>query len=117
MLWVPRRKAVTWRVLTSAELSDSDCRNLLGAGEVLGKSLGSARLHRNLLEHPERPLEPTIPFTRIDKHIFEEHQWTAVDNGRLRYADHIAWGEGRAALKSIQFAALLTPLHRSIVIN
>ena len=100
-----------------SELSDSDCRNLLGAGEVLGKSLGSARLHRNLLEHPERPFEPTVPFTRIDKHIFEEHRWTAVDSGRWRYADHIALGEGRAALKSLQFAALLTPLHKSIVVN
>lgn len=99
-----------------SKLSESDCKLILGAGEVLGESLGSARLRRDLLEHPDRPLEPTIPFTRIAKHIFEEHRWTAVDSGRWRYADHITFGEGRPAIKALQFAAILTPL-QSIVIN
>ena len=96
--------------IVASELTDSEKRVLLKVGELPGRSI--ARLDGlNGTKFPERPLIPTIRFTRLPDSFFVEQRWRPVESGRWRYGDHITLGEARTVLKLLQRLAAWPGVH------
>ncbi len=102
--------------IVASELQEEEMKVLLKVGELPGRSI--ARLDGlNGTKFPDRPLVPTVPFSRLPDQFFTADRWTAVERGRWRYGDHITLGEARTVLKLLQRLAAWPGVHGSAVFS
>ena len=80
--------------ICATELRPGEFHTLLRHGEAPGltvarlDSVGGAR-------HPEKMLQPTVPFTRLPDKYVQDDRWKVVEVGRWKFGDHITIGESR----------------------
>lgn len=102
--------------IVASELQEDEMKILLKVGELPGRSI--ARLDGLTgTKFPDRPLVPTVPFSRLPDQFFTPERWTAVDRGRWRYGDHITLGEARTVLKLLQRLASWPSVHGCAVFS
>ena len=102
--------------IVASELAEDEKRLLLKVGELPGRSI--ARLNGlNGTKYPDRPLIPTVPFSRLPDGFFAEERWMPVEKGRWRYGDHITLGEARTVLKLLQRLAAWPSIHGCAVFS
>ena len=66
------------------------------------------------LDRGSATLEPRLPVSSIARGwVDNEARWVPVESGRWRQADHVALGEGRAALRALARLAVIPEAHRS----
>eukprot|EP00435_Cladocopium_sp_Y103_P042260 s2492_g11.t1 len=90
------------------QISRDEVQCLLRQGEATGKSVA---LGSQGVLHPEKPLQPTVPFTTLPDRFFEPGRWLEVEHGRWAYGDHITIGEARTVLKLVQKLGKWPQLH------
>ena len=91
--------------------------DILASGESSGRALSHNILRQGKFADPDHLQKPTIPFTRIPKHIFLPDRWVPLCSGRWAPMDHITVGEGRAVIAMLQKAALCHQLHGTTPFN
>ena len=96
--------------IVATRLEQHEKRILLKLGELPGRSI--ARLDGcHGTRFPERPLKPTVPFTRLPDDFFRADRWKAVTWGRWQYGDHITIGESRTVVKLLERLASWPSVH------
>jgi len=84
------------------------------AGTRPGLAITSVNGSVAALRRPERALLQSAPFPRLPRGILDRRdtEWTLVDRGRWKWADHITLGEGRASLRWLETLAVVGECHR-----
>ena len=83
--------------ICATELRPGEFHTLLRHGEAPGltvarlDSVGGAR-------HPEKMLQPTVPFIRLPDKYVQDDRWKVVEVGRWQFGDHITIGESRTVV-------------------
>lgn len=96
--------------IVATELGQDEKRILLRLGEQPGRSI--ARLDGcQGTRFPDRPLKPTVPFTRLPDVFFRPERWKPVQRGRWRFGDHITIGESRTVVKLLERLAAWPSVH------
>ncbi len=102
--------------IVATKLEQAEKRVLLKLGELPGRSI--ARLDGcQGTRYPDRPLKPTVPFTRLPDDFFVADRWKAVQWGRWRYGDHITIGESRTVVKLLERLAAWPGVHGSAIFS
>ena len=102
--------------IVATELGHEEKKVLLKLGELPGRSI--ARLDGcQGTRFPDRPLKPTVPFTRLPDEFFRPDRWKAVQRGRWRYGDHITIGESRTVVKLLERLASWPSIHGCAVFS
>lgn len=96
--------------IVATKLREDEKRTLLRLGEQPGRSI--ARLDGcQGTKYPDRPLQPTVPFSRLPDEFFKPDRWKPVQRGRWRYGDHITIGESRTVVKLLERLAAWPSVH------
>ena len=102
--------------IVATSLEQHEKRILLKLGELPGRSI--ARLDGcQGTRFPDRPLRPTVPFTRLPDDFFVADRWKAVQWGRWQYGDHITIGESRTVVKLLERLAAWPGVHGCAVFS
>lgn len=96
--------------IVATKLEEDEKRTLLRLGEQPGRSI--ARLDGcQGTKYPDRPLQPTVPFSRLPDEFFRPDRWKPVQRGRWQYGDHITIGESRTVVKLLERLAAWPSVH------
>ena len=102
--------------MTVTQISIQEEKEIFQHGEAPGLTV--ARLGEvGGSKWPDRPLQPTVPFTLLPPKLFDTHRWLDLGRGRWKTADHITLGESRTVVKLLRRIASWPQLRDSWVIS
>ena len=100
--------------IVATTINDHEMDSILALAEQPGLSVavlsdvGGAK-------YPDKPLIPTVPFSRLPNEILREDRWKTVSSGRWFLPEHITIKEARTVVKMLRIASADVRMHDSVL--